>query len=83
MKIQYMCLIQNLMKILKIKNLLVIGKLDKRKGSIAYFRLVKYIQIKNNKQIIIIGEGPEKENLMKLSSDLGISQAVTFKGNIR
>jgi len=70
-------------KKLKLKKELIylisIGRLVKRKG---YDFLIKSLTKLNNKKIhvLIIGEGPEKENLIKLAQKLNISNQIHFLG---
>lgn len=42
------------------------------------------VVVKSNKNVklIVVGDGEEKENLMNLSSDLGLSENVTFTGAV-
>lgn len=66
------------------KNLMVIGKLDKRKGVedllIAFAEVSQ--KLKLIESIIIIGDGPEKNYLYNLCEKYNIKNRVKFKGKI-
>ena len=71
-------------EILDKKNLIVIGKLDKRKGVedllIAFAEISQKLKLIDC--IIIIGDGPEKKYLYNLCEKLNIKNRVKFKGKI-
>lgn len=62
--------------------LISIGRLSKEKGFNILLKAVQHIKTKWNDdvQLFIIGEGPEKDNLMKLAQECGISENVVFPG---
>jgi glycosyltransferase involved in cell wall biosynthesis len=62
--------------------LISIGRLSKEKGFSTLLKAVHYIKTKmnDNVRLIIIGEGPEKGNLMRLADEYGISENVLFPG---
>lgn len=62
--------------------LISIGRLSKEKGFNILLKTVHHIKTKWNDgvQLFIIGEGPEKDNLMKLAKECGISENVIFAG---
>ncbi|PIN95343.1 hypothetical protein COU56_01935, partial [Candidatus Pacearchaeota archaeon CG10_big_fil_rev_8_21_14_0_10_31_9] len=71
----------------KIKNLenkdylLFVGRLDKIKGVDYLLEAFKIVHEKNKSlKLVIVGNGPEKENLIKLSYELGINKIVVFAG---
>ncbi|MFZ3168263.1 MAG: glycosyltransferase family 4 protein [Candidatus Methanoperedens sp.] len=55
-----------------------VGSLTKRKGVQYLLKAIQNINIKCN----IVGEGQEKNTLLKLSYDLGLSDKVKFLGNV-
>lgn len=59
-------------------NLLYVGSLIKRKGVDLLLNALK--NVKSDYNLIIIGEGPEKESLIKQSIDLKINDKVKFLG---
>jgi len=67
----------------KIK-LVSIGRLSKEKGFNILLNAVHLIKTKRNYgvQLLIVGEGPEKNQLMRLAKDYGISDNVKFPGYI-
>jgi glycosyltransferase involved in cell wall biosynthesis len=68
----------------KKNSILVVGRLDKRKGIDVLITVFSEImtQLKTIQTITVIGDGPEKDNLMKLGKDLDISDRLIFMGNI-
>lgn len=64
-----------------VRYMITVGRLVKRKG---YDSLLKsFEKVKNmSTELIIIGDGPEKDSLMKLSEYLKISDRVRFLGSI-
>lgn len=54
-----------------------VGLLIKRKG---FEQLVEFLKINKEYAIVIIGEGPEKDNLYNLSKELNVSDRVIFLG---
>lgn len=59
----------------------ICGRLVPLKGFDLVIRAVASIEQKYPKlKLVVLGEGPEKENLQQLSEDLGISDKVEFKG---
>lgn len=60
-----------------------IGRLIKIKGIDYLIRAISEIKKKNNDlKVIIGGEGPEKESLIKLSKKLGLEENISFLGYI-
>lgn len=69
----------------KISNFLSIGALNKRKGIDIFlkaFAKVKHEKKINNIRTLIVGNGPEKENLEALVQQLNIEENVEFFGGI-
>jgi len=65
------------------KIVLFVGSLDKVKNIPCLFRAAKLVLADCPRALfVIIGSGPEKESLEKLSRELGISQNVSFLGII-
>jgi glycosyltransferase involved in cell wall biosynthesis len=64
--------------------LISIGRLSKEKGLSVLLKAVHCINEKWNDhvQLYIIGEGPEKGNLMRLAQESGISDKVIFPGYV-
>lgn len=63
-----------------------VGRLDYRKGIDVLLRAIALLQKQHAIKCIIIGDGPEKDNLKRLSQQLKIENDVDFKGaqtNIR
>jgi glycosyltransferase involved in cell wall biosynthesis len=58
--------------------LLSVGRLELNKRVDLILKAMKYVNKK--KKLIIVGEGPQKENLMTLTSELGINDSVSFRG---
>lgn len=62
----------------KYKNLIAIGRLTKQKG---FDLLLKaFSKLDNNYRLYILGEGEEKDNLIKLADKLNIKDRVYFLG---
>jgi glycosyltransferase involved in cell wall biosynthesis len=61
-----------------------IGRLSKEKGFCTLLKSLQYIKTKLNDHVrlFIVGEGPEKFNLIKLSQEYGIRDNVFFPGYI-
>jgi teichuronic acid biosynthesis glycosyltransferase TuaC len=73
-----------------IKIILYVGRLDKLKGVNYLLRAIYELKTKygnsesfKNLQAVIIGKGPELNNLQKLSEELDLQEIVTFKGELR
>jgi GalNAc-alpha-(1->4)-GalNAc-alpha-(1->3)-diNAcBac-PP-undecaprenol alpha-1,4-N-acetyl-D-galactosaminyltransferase len=64
----------------KKKIILSIGRLSKEKGYDILIRSIPYINY-DNFLIKIVGEGPEKNNLINLSKKLGVNNKIIFLGN--
>lgn len=66
------------------KIILFVGQLIKRKG-INYLlkALTNVIESNENIEVIIIGNGPEKDNLLNLSRELNLENFVRFTGEIK
>jgi len=63
------------------KNLLFVGHLIKRKRPNLLLELAEILAKKRRDFILkIVGDGPEKKNLVRLADRLGISEFVTFEG---
>lgn len=62
--------------------LISIGRLSKEKGYDKLLKAVSHIKAKwkKNVRLFIVGEGPEKSNLVRLSQEYGISDDVSFPG---
>ncbi|WP_142859553.1 glycosyltransferase [Salinigranum halophilum] len=59
--------------------ILQVGKLINRKRADLLIRLVKKID-KQNVSLLLVGDGPQKENYERLASELGVSDSVYFTG---
>ncbi len=59
--------------------LISVGRLVRRKG---YDFLLEVLAEVSDVELIIIGDGPERENLLELASALSIRNRVTFTGSI-
>lgn len=68
----------------KFKNcILFVGSFDKRKQLDLLIKAYKNIHTKiNNIELVIVGDGQEKERLYQLVHELGIKEKVKFKGQI-
>lgn len=67
----------------KSHNLLYVGRLSKEKNLdvlIKSFKLVR--EVKPNYKLIIVGDGPEEQDLKKLAINEGLEKDVIFKGKI-
>jgi glycosyltransferase involved in cell wall biosynthesis len=63
------------------KNLLYVGYLVKRKRLDLLLKSIEILAKKRSDFILkIVGDGPEKENLVKLVDNLGIAKFVSFEG---
>jgi glycosyltransferase involved in cell wall biosynthesis len=61
-----------------------VGRLSKEKGLDDFLRVAKQIVgSRNDVKFVIVGDGPEKESLIKLRDDLGLGDQVTFHGYVR
>ena len=64
----------------KKKYLISVGRLVRRKG---YSYLVRALsQLDSNIELIIIGSGPERANLLKLANALGVKERLHLVGNV-
>ncbi len=61
---------------------LFVGRLVERKGVDYLLRAIQLVRQKHDVRTIIVGEGSEKEKLMRLAVELGIESSVTFAGYI-
>ena len=62
---------------------LSVGRLTKQKNHTLLLKAFKDVYIENKDyKLVILGDGELKNNLIKLSKDLGISKAVYFIGNV-
>lgn len=62
-------------------NLIAVGRLSKEKGLDDLLKIFKKISSKNtNLKLNIVGDGPEKDNLLQLSRELKLGDKVTFHG---
>lgn len=64
----------------KKKIILSVGRLSKEKGFDILIRSIPYINY-DNFLIKIVGDGPEKQNLINLSKKLGVNKKIIFLGN--
>ena len=66
---------------LSTNNLTAIGRLSKEKAFDDLLRIFKKLSLKNTKlKLNIIGDGPEKDNLLELSKELKLGDKVIFHG---
>lgn len=67
----------------KNNEILFLGRLSKTKGAEYIIRAMpQIIKQFNNSKLHIVGDGPQRLNLMKLSKDLGVSSNVIFHGYV-
>jgi glycosyltransferase involved in cell wall biosynthesis len=59
-----------------------IGRLVKRKNLEDLLHIIKDVQVTIPSILLIIGDGPEKDNIGKLSKQLGITNAVRLLGRV-
>jgi len=64
----------------KKKIILSVGRLSKEKGFDILIRSIPYIN-NDNYLIKIVGDGPERKNLINLSQKLGVNKKIIFLGN--
>lgn len=62
------------------KNILFVGRLSKRKGLELAFNSLKLV--KNEYKLTIVGDGPQKDELVKKVNELGLAGNVEFKGSL-
>lgn len=63
------------------KVLLYLGRISKEKNIIEIIEAMpKYMQIHENVKFVIVGNGPDKENLSRRVSELGLSNRIIFTG---
>jgi glycosyltransferase involved in cell wall biosynthesis len=63
--------------------LISIGRLSKEKNWSTLLQAAQKVYQKHPKlRVVIVGDGPEKETLEELSSELGIAEQVTFTGKM-
>jgi glycosyltransferase involved in cell wall biosynthesis len=61
--------------------ILCAGRLDPSKGQEVLLRALAQVRTRHaGAQVMLLGDGPERERLMRLATDLGIAQAVEFRG---
>lgn len=60
--------------------ILFVGALGKTKNVDKLIRVFNMVQKRINAALVIVGEGTEKNNLMKLVKDLGLEKKVYFEG---
>ena len=63
---------------------LAVGRLSREKGHADLLRAMALLRQKGtacNFRMLIVGDGPERQNLVRLSGQLGISDAVVFAGH--
>ena len=71
---------------LKIKDkfLLAVGRLAEKKGFKYLIKAMPVVLKKfPNAKLVIVGSGPEKDNLINLSRELGVSKNIVFAGEIQ
>lgn len=61
---------------------ITIGRLIRRKNLEELLEVIQAVNERFPCELLIIGDGPEKENLRKKSNELGISQQVKFLGRV-
>ena len=66
----------------KVPVILFVGRLVERKGVIYLIRAIKQVSRKKNVKLIIVGDGPERENLVKEAGDLVEKGIVEFAGRV-
>jgi len=64
------------------KVLLTVSRLTPRKGHDLVLKAIKEIGDKHDLHYVIVGGGEDKERLMQMANDLGISERITFTGKV-
>lgn len=63
--------------------ILMVSRLSKERGCDTLIKALPYVQKDiSSVKIEIVGNGPEKANLIRLAKDLGVYDCITFKGEI-
>jgi glycosyltransferase involved in cell wall biosynthesis len=60
-----------------------VGRLDKLKGVEYILQAMAHCKEQNNSRLILVGEGPEMDYLMRLTSSLGLNNRVEFRGFVK
>lgn len=62
--------------------ILFVGRLSKQKGLFNLIKSIKILQYELNKNYLfeIVGEGPDKEELLKMTQKNGLSKSIQFSG---
>lgn len=61
-----------------------VGRLSKEKGLDDFLRVAKKIvENRNDVKFVIVGDGPEREGLIKLRNELELERQVSFQGYVR
>jgi len=62
--------------------IMVVRRLVTKNGIEYFLRAAPIIHKETNARFVVVGDGPERHNLEKLTSKLGISQETTFVGGV-
>jgi glycosyltransferase involved in cell wall biosynthesis len=63
--------------------ILFVGALVKTKNVDKLIRVFNYVQKRIDTSLVIVGEGPEKSNLMKIVKELNLTNKVFFEGFVK
>jgi len=63
--------------------ILFVGALVKTKNVDKLIRVFNYVQKRIDTSLVIVGEGPEKSNLMKIAKELNLKNKVFFEGFVK
>ncbi|MDT7887256.1 MAG: glycosyltransferase family 4 protein [Thermoproteota archaeon] len=63
--------------------ILFVGALVKTKNVDKLIRVFNYVQKRIDASLVIVGEGPEKSNLMKIVKELNLTNKVFFEGFVK
>jgi glycosyltransferase involved in cell wall biosynthesis len=63
--------------------ILFVGALVKTKNVDKLIRVFNYVQKRIDASLVIVGEGPEKSNLMKIAKELNLKNKVFFEGFVK
>ena len=67
----------------KSPNIIFVGRLSKEKGVFVILKALIYLKRKKNFKFIFYGDGPEKNNMIKLIKENNLSDIVSFKGYVK
>jgi glycosyltransferase involved in cell wall biosynthesis len=62
---------------------LYVGQLSRKKGVFDLLQAISLIKARGDTRFVIVGDGPEKNRLLRLSKNLGLEGCITFTGPLR